>query len=193
MSIDKLEHATDSVIKLLQQEVFCEKINTLKSGRPIKGKVAPLTPFLDSTGVLRVGGRLANADMPYYEKRPALLPQKHDFTTLLIREQQIRNYHPGAQATLYSIRKLYWIIDGQNAVKHVILKCIVCYRVNPKMPNYLMGNLPKNRLVYKRPFLQTGINYCGPFYIKEKRHRNRNKVKVYVAIFIGVAKKAVRI
>ena len=177
--------------KLLQQEVFCEEINAMKSGKPIKGKLAPLAPFLESVGVLRVGGRLANADLPYKEKHPALLPRKHDFTTLIIREQHIRNYHAGAQATLYSIRKRYWIIDGRNAVKHVIHKCIICYRVNPKMPNYLMGNLPKNRLVYKRPFFQAGIDYCGPFYIKERRHRNRSKVKVYVAIFICFATKVV--
>ena len=193
LSIDELEHATNSIIKLLQREVFREEVNALKSGRPIKGKLAPLTPFLDPIGVLRVGGRLANADLPYHEKHPALLPRKHDFTTLLIREQHIRNYHAGAQATLYSIRKHYWIIDGRNAVKHVIHKCIVCYRVNPKTPNYLMGNLPKNRLVYKRLFLQSGVDYCGPFYIKDKRHRNRNKLKVYVAIFVCFATKAVHI
>ena len=86
MSIDELEHATNSVIKLLHQEVFCEEINALKSGKPIRGKLAPLTPFLDPVEVLRVGGRLANADFPYSEKHPVLLPRKHDFTTLLIRE-----------------------------------------------------------------------------------------------------------
>ena len=41
----------------------------------------------------------------------------------------------------------------------------------------------------ERPFLVTGIDYCGPFFIKEKRHRNRMKIK----IFICFATKAVYI
>ena len=56
-----------------------------------------------------------------------------------------------------------------------------------------MGNLPKDRLVFDRPFLRTGVDYCGPFYIKEKRFRNRNKVKVHAAIFVCFATKVLHI
>ena len=44
-----------------------------------------------------------------------------------------------------------------------------------------------------RPFTNVGVDYCGPFYIKEKRERNRRQIKVYVAIFICLAVKAVHI
>ena len=56
-----------------------------------------------------------------------------------------------------------------------------------------MGDLPKKRLSLERPFLACGIDYCGPFFMKEKRHRNRNKIKIYVAIFVCFATKAVHI
>ena len=56
-----------------------------------------------------------------------------------------------------------------------------------------MGNLPENRLVLARPFFNVGIDYCGPFHIKEKRFRNRNKVKAYVSIFVCFATKAVHL
>ena len=51
----------------------------------------------------------------------------------------------------------------------------------------------QNRLKSNRPFLNVGVDYCGPFFIKEKRHRNRNKVKAYVSVFICFATKAVHL
>ena len=101
--------------------------------------------------------------------------------------------HAGTQATLYSIREFYWPIDGRNITRHVIRKCITYFRAKPRGVDYLMGNLPEHRLNSTRPFLNIGIDYCGPFYIKEKRHRNRNKIKVYVSIFICFATKAVHL
>ncbi|XP_012268197.2 uncharacterized protein LOC105693064 [Athalia rosae] len=56
-----------------------------------------------------------------------------------------------------------------------------------------MGNLPRVRVTAARPFLNTGVDYCGPFYIKEKKLRNRNRVKVYVAVFTCLAVKAVHL
>ncbi|XP_043604100.1 uncharacterized protein LOC122577082 [Bombus pyrosoma] len=56
-----------------------------------------------------------------------------------------------------------------------------------------MGNLPEARVTESRPFANVGVDYCGPFHIKEKRDRNHRQVKVYVAIFVCLAVKAVHI
>lgn len=56
-----------------------------------------------------------------------------------------------------------------------------------------MGNLPEARVTESRPFTNVGVDYCGPFHIKEKRDRNRRQIKVYVAIFVCLAIKAVHI
>ncbi|XP_033213758.1 uncharacterized protein LOC117170824 [Belonocnema kinseyi] len=56
-----------------------------------------------------------------------------------------------------------------------------------------MGNLPKGHLSLERAFLVSGVDYCGPFVIKEKRNRNRNKIKIYAAILVCFATKAVHI
>ena len=56
-----------------------------------------------------------------------------------------------------------------------------------------MGNLPRVRLTQARPFLNVGIDYCGPFYVKEKKFRNRTRVKIYVAIFVCLVVKAVHL
>ncbi|XP_076384293.1 uncharacterized protein LOC143262290 [Megalopta genalis] len=83
--------------------------------------------------------------------------------------------------------------DGMRATKNVIHKCIRCFRVKPKVPAYIMGDLPKNRVTRARPFQNVGVDYCGPFFIKEKRVRNRCKIKTYVAIFVCFVTKAVHL
>lgn len=56
-----------------------------------------------------------------------------------------------------------------------------------------MDNLPPARVRPSSPFTHTGIDFCGPFFVKEKKYRNRNRVKVYVCVFICLAIKAVHL
>ena len=56
-----------------------------------------------------------------------------------------------------------------------------------------MGNLPSVRSIPARPFSNVGIDYCGPFFIKEKKFRNRTRIKVYVAVFVCLVVKAVHL
>ncbi|XP_063993673.1 uncharacterized protein LOC135171215 [Diachasmimorpha longicaudata] len=56
-----------------------------------------------------------------------------------------------------------------------------------------MGNLPTARVTESRPFTNVGVDYCGPFFVKEKKFRNRSRVKVYVAVFVCLAIKAVHL
>ncbi|GFS77881.1 integrase catalytic domain-containing protein [Trichonephila clavipes] len=43
------------------------------------------------------------------------------------------------------------------------------------------------------PFLHTGIDYCGPFFIRYKHQRKGTYQKIYVAIFVCLASKAVHL
>lgn len=77
-----------------------------------------------------------------------------------------------------------------SIVKNFIKEYMSCFRAKPAKPDYLMGNLPRERVTQSRPFIVTGVDYCGPFFIKEKKHRNRNRVKAYIAIFVCFATRA---
>ncbi|XP_033231540.1 uncharacterized protein LOC117182559, partial [Belonocnema kinseyi] len=112
---------------------------------------------------------------------------------MIIREEHVQKMHACTQTTLYGVREKYWPIDGRNVTRHIIHQCVTCFRDKPRRVEYLMGNLPKNRLQSNRPFLNVGVDFCGPFFIKEKRHRNCNKVKAYVAVFICFVTKAVHL
>ena len=84
-------------------------------------------------------------------------------------------------------------MDGRSQVWSTLKRCVRCCRANPSPVDYVMGDLPAARITESRPFANVGIDYCGPFYIKERKDRNRRKIKVYVAIFVCLAVKEVHL
>ncbi|CAK9797165.1 hypothetical protein ANTQUA_LOCUS1055 [Anthophora quadrimaculata] len=195
ITLTELQNAHYRIIRVVQLEFFAVEINNLENQKPIsrKSKIINLNPFIDSKGILRVGGRLKHAPLRYDQKHPILLPHKHHITELIIRQVHERYFHAGTQGTLCAVRQRYWPIAGKSTVKGIIRNCIRCCRLNPKTPQYIMGDLPESRLVPTRPFEIVGIDYCGPFLIKERKFRNQAKLKCYVAVFVCFTTKAVHL
>ena len=157
-----------------------------------KSSLLGLNPFLDH-GIIRVGDRLEHVNIPQKQKHPIILPRNHYITTLIIFEEHIKRKHAGTQATIYGVRELFWSMDGRNTTRRIIHECIKCFRAKARGIDYIIGNLPEKRLSLSQPFLHVGVDFCGPFYVKEKRHRNRRKEKAYISIFICLATKAVNL
>lgn len=88
--------------------------------------------------------------------------------------------HAGINGTLYGIiyRECFWPIDARNNIGRIIRGCITCFHAKPPEMQCRMSNLPTLRVTDARPFENVGVDYCGPFYVKENRLRNQNKVKV---------------
>ncbi|XP_043473410.1 uncharacterized protein LOC122505692 [Leptopilina heterotoma] len=195
LSASELLTANERIIKLVQESAFSEEIKELKrkQGLSPNHKWKGFNPFIDDNGIIRVGGRLKNSDIPYSEKHPRLLPKDHHITTLLIRNEHITNCHAGSQTTLYALRKNYWIVNGREQVRKIIKTCVTCVRTDPPKSEYIMGNIPKLRITEAKPFHNVGIDYCGYFYIKEKKHRNKNRIKVWVCVFVCLVVKAVHL
>lgn len=78
-------------------------------------------------------------------------------------------------------------------VKKVIRTCIKCFHVNPISTNYLMGDLPSYRVNSSLPFLNVGVDYAGPFIIKDRRRRGVKTMKAYICLFICMASKAIHL
>ncbi|XP_033220907.1 uncharacterized protein LOC117175309 [Belonocnema kinseyi] len=136
---------------------------------------------------------LFNSSMPQSQQHPMVLPRSSHIPGLIILNEHLENKHAGIQTTLYAIRRRFWPLDGRSQVRKIIRKCIRCIRVNPSTAEYLMGNFPSIRITQARPFSNVGVDYCGPFYIKEKKICNRSRVKVCVPIFICLVAKAVHL
>ncbi|XP_043496457.1 uncharacterized protein LOC122520461 [Polistes fuscatus] len=193
LTVDELKGAEIIAIRLIQEEAFPEIIKLIKSGKEVCASFSVLSPFVDNLGILRVGGRLARSNLPYEQRHPALLPKDHTITNAIIREKHHQIGHGGTQATLNALRESFWPISGRSSVKRVIYKCITCRRLKPATPQYPMSDLPASRLLPNRPFIHTGVDFCGPLFIKERQHRNRGRAKIYVAVFVCFSTKAVHL
>lgn len=132
LSTNELTESRTLIIKLTQHQPFAREIRTLQKGKHIDGnsKLLSLSRFLDSNGLLRVGGRIKHASIMHDNKHPALLPKDHHITHLIVKNEHTRNWHAGVQATLYMIRQKYWIISGRITVRRIIYQYLRCHREN---------------------------------------------------------------
>lgn len=194
LSADERNSALNIIIKLIQASEFDKEIHELTkhSSINIRSKLLALTPFVEN-GILKVGGRISKSSLTHEQKHPILLPTNAHFTNLIIREKHLEMKHAGIQTTLYSIREQYWLLDGRNAVRKIIRQCVLCSRLSPTIIDYVMRELPADRLKDSPPFTFVGVDYCGPFYIKEKGYRNTKKIKSYVSVFVCFNTKAIHL
>ncbi|XP_076660974.1 uncharacterized protein LOC143364585 [Halictus rubicundus] len=194
LSAQEIQLAETRIIRNVQTSQFGNEIKCLQAKNTTsKCRIASLNPFLDEDAVLRVGGRLQKSDLPYDQKHPILLPSRHRLTDLIIRETREKHHHTGIQTTLHILRQRFWLLDGRNQVRQIIRSCTRCFRFNATSTEYRMGNLPAVRIREATPFENTGVDFCGPFFIKERKHRNRTRIKTYVCVFVCMAVKAIHL
>ncbi|XP_077256688.1 uncharacterized protein LOC143894368 [Temnothorax americanus] len=89
-----------TLIKLVQLDSFEEEIDRLGHRKGLPKPFLKLAPFLDPTGLLRVGGRLIHSGLAYETKHPILLPNKHRLTDLIIEREHRANLHPEAKGAI---------------------------------------------------------------------------------------------
>ncbi|XP_053691399.1 uncharacterized protein LOC128739922 [Sabethes cyaneus] len=90
------------------------------------------------------------------------------------------------------MRQEFWPIHGKQAVNSVLRKCYRCFRFNPTPIQQPTGQLPKTRICPSGAFLITGVDYCGPFYLKPP-HRRAAAPKAYIAVFVCFTTKAMHL
>lgn len=155
--------------------------------------LGPLNPFLDEDGLLRVGGRLTEADLPFDQQHPYLLPKKSHLGDLLVHAAHKTTVHGGIREMLQHLRQRFWILQGRGVVKAYRNRCVRCKLFAHKTATQQMASLPQVRVLVAPPFTNTGVDYCGPFLVRRRRARDRTYIKTYAAIFVCMSTKAVHI
>jgi hypothetical protein len=112
-----------------------------------------------------------------------ILPKGHHITTLIIEDVHKKNLHASSRLLLSLIRQKFWIPDATNVLRKISYKCLTCFRLKTITATQLMGQLPEERVKPIRPFTNAGVDYAGPFYVKQGGKRSRTIVKCYVALF----------
>ncbi|GFW28046.1 integrase catalytic domain-containing protein [Trichonephila clavipes] len=192
----ELSDSLKCIIKNIQRTSFSNDIQYLEKGIPLPNSCKLLNlhhPFLDDSGLLRVGGRLRNSPIPRNQKHPMIIPTNHNFTYIVINHFHILYFHTDAEATLANIRNSFWIPSARNVVRKILRTCITCRKVSAKGSQQLMADLPAARVTACRVFSQVGIDYCGPFQLKTFSGKCRQIRKVYVCVFICFTVKAINL
>ncbi|XP_072400436.1 uncharacterized protein [Diabrotica undecimpunctata] len=194
LSLTEINQSLDMLISLVHREVFSTEIDDLlKLGRvDRKSRLLSLTPFLQK-GIILVGGRLQNSSFPFDKCHPIILPSNHKLTYLICHKLHQQLGHAGPQLMLSVIRKKYWPIPGRNLVRKIVRECVTCFRCKPTICTPLMGQLPSSRVSQTFPFNHTGVDYAGPFMIKDRKGRGCKVFKSYLCLFVCMATKAVHL
>ncbi|GBN54606.1 hypothetical protein AVEN_53101-1 [Araneus ventricosus] len=190
---DELKVASEYLIKEVQVREYSKEISALKKGNAIpKGSnLRNLNPFIDSNGILRVGGRLEYSNLTDNQKHPIILPESHRLTKLIFVYFHLKNLHVGPQGLLCAVRQKFWPIHGRNLSRKIVNDCITWFRNKPVVANQIMGNLPAERITPTFPFNVCGVDFIGPLLVKPVAQRRITARKMYVAIFVCFVTKAV--
>ncbi|XP_075162870.1 uncharacterized protein LOC142235503 [Haematobia irritans] len=173
-------------LRIAQHSNFKEDILQLDKNRELKGSSQI------KAKVLRVGGRLEESTLSFNAKHPMLLPFNDPISRLIFESLHKENKHCGPTALLSTVRQRFWPIKGKHLARETVHKCIQCARSKPKLLKQIMGNLPETRVTPTRPFINAGVDYCGPIWVHFKT-RGKRPQKAHLAIFCCFSTKAVHL
>ncbi|XP_055633447.1 uncharacterized protein LOC129773820 [Toxorhynchites rutilus septentrionalis] len=192
--VPELHAAKMFLVRLVQAEVFPGELKALRKEQSVSKnfKLRLLCPFLDSEGVIRIGGRLQLSAESYNIRHQIVIPGFHPFTKLLIMHHHKKLIHGGNTVTLAVLRDEFWPLHGRRAIRSVLRSCFNCHRANPRPIEQPVGQLPSSRVTVNEAFYCTGVDYCGPLYLKPA-HRRAASQKVYICVFVCFSTKAVHL
>ncbi|XP_046461183.1 uncharacterized protein LOC124207658 [Daphnia pulex] len=168
----RLENDYLDPVRLCQRETYPDEISRLERGKVIRptSTLQPLTPFFDADEVLRLGGRLSRANLPYKVLHPPILNGRHLLARAIIRAFHEQLHHSGTDMVLAQVRQHFWITAGREAVKRARNECLACRRFRPKAALQMMADVHRARLgAHQPPFTYTSVAFFGPIDIAYHR------------------------
>ena len=182
----------------VQSEYYDQEIKILKRGSQLPETfcILRLRPFLDREGVLRVGGRLTRAEMPYGTRHRCLIPGKHRFATILVDYYHRETRHQGKHITTSKVQQAgYHITEFGSIVKGVVSSCVNCLKLRGDFATQLMADLPPVRTTPSAPFRLVGIDVFGPFYVSngKQTRATQGKAKVWALIIVCLPSRAIHL
>ncbi|GFX89906.1 integrase catalytic domain-containing protein [Trichonephila clavipes] len=185
LTVAEFKETEIKFIKHAQRSLFDKK--------EIPSSISNLFPFVDGEGIVRVGGRLENASVPYLHKHPSILPNGSKLSKLYFNSLHTRLFHVGPQGLLNDVRQKFWPLSGRSIARKTVHQCVTCFKSRPILSSQIMGNLPSESVNISSPFTIAGLDLCGPFLVKYKNQRKGTLNKVYICVCICFSSKAIHL
>ncbi|CAB0044667.1 unnamed protein product [Trichogramma brassicae] len=142
------------------------------------------------------GGRQAAAShsaLPFHLKHPPILDGSSHLATLVIDWAHARSIHGGFKATYVQVFQRAWLINGRRRIRHHVSQCVTCAAARVRTTSHIMAPLPASRVTAARPFERTGVDYAGPFLVRQGRGKGIPTSKAWVAVFVCLVTKAIHL
>ena len=181
-----------------QNEVFCDEKKILANGEnlPLKDPLSMLNPFEDNENILRVGGRLSRAALPYHIKHPVVLPRCHPVSEVILHHFHHRTMHAGRHITHGALREAgYYLLGSLRKIKKMISECCLCRALRAPTQTQKMSDLPTYRLEETPPFSNVGLDVFGPYLVHDGHTTRRSKgtKKLWGLLFTCLYSRAVHV
>lgn len=180
-------------VRYAEEEIVRHEQKALFGKGGIAGSFKNLHPFVDSKGIIRVGGRLEKASVPFSQKHPMILPKNSKLGKIYFCSVHNRLLHVGPQGLLNAVRLKFWILGGRHLARKTVHLCVTCFKCKPILSSQIMGNLPYERVNRSPPFSVTGLDLCGPYFVTYKNQRKGMLNKIYICVCICFVTRAIHL
>lgn len=193
LSTEEIKRAEDFIIKQAQAEYFAEDIKLLQQNKLPSKKILKYAPFIDENGFLRAKGRLENSSLKTSQKYPLILHKKCHVTRLIIESYHLKFFHAGIKVLNAMLSTRFLILSSVALIRRCIYKCDRCTLMRGQTVQPPMGNLPKERFLEGRAFLNISTDFAGPFSVKDTSLRKARVTKGYLCNFVCMSTRAVHL
>lgn len=163
----ELDAAMEALVIESQRKFFAQLRHELSHHSRVSAKpLARLCPFIDPSGVIRVGGRLRHSMLPYDRQHPILLAKHSRLALLVCRHWHRISCHAGPRVVTAIVSQQFWIMSVRSVLHQVSSECTICVRFDHQPPQPLMADLPPGRVQQCRPFARVGIDFAGPLQLQ---------------------------
>lgn len=153
------------LIREFQKVEFNVEYNSFSEGKPIsnKSKLRLLNLFLDVDMVLRVGGRLALADLKFAQKHQYIMPAKGKLYKLIADHYHKRYFYISPQALLHYLRQKFWSLRVKKLARKITHESVTCSKNNSITVKQILGSLPTQRVSPSTPLNYVGTDFGASF------------------------------
>lgn len=173
-----MEEADIILFRYAQRHSFKEEVDCLTQNKPIpkSSALVKLCPFLDPSGVMRVGGRLRRSALSFSQSHQVVLSADLPLVESLIQDIHRKAGHMGRERVKAELNQRFWVIGSGNLIKKICRTCLICRRMHEPLSTQLMADLPEERVKGDEPpFSCVGLDCFGPFDVVRGRGKARDK------------------
>jgi hypothetical protein len=187
------------LIREAQKAVYGKEIAILqKDGGflPDSHHLSKLAVVIDKHDILRVGGRLKNANIEFGQKHPILVPKSHRISETILQHYHARSEHQGRHITHGAIISAgYHVEDARQKIRTMLAECGLCRRLRRPTEEQRMADLPTDRMEQVAAFTFCGLDVFGHWFVSEGRttRRSTGSKKLWCLLITCLSSRAIHI